>query len=344
MRPLLITADTTLLDSVVGVAAAVRVQVDVAADVGSAVGRWSSAPLVLVDAASVPAIGALPRRSGLVVVSEALDDVGRWREVSACGAERIVELPADAAWLAERLSRATEPVVAAEVVAVLGASGGVGTSTLAAALAGHASGPDHPGILVDLDPGGGGLDLLLGIEQQPGARWEELASVGGRVDSHVLVDALPKVDDVRVLSWSTEAGLDPDLAAVTTVVESLAAGRGRVVLDAGRGVDLRAQALLPACARVVVVVPLRVRAVTAARRLLRQLPHGPSTTLVARGPAPGGVTARDLELALGHAVTAVLPTDRRRPEVEELGGGLPTGSPWRKVCDAIGTAAAPVAA
>jgi hypothetical protein len=46
----------------------------------------------------------------------------------------------------------------------------------------------------------------------------------------------------------------------------------------------------------------------------------------------------DVERALGHPVAGVLPVVRRRAEVEELGGGMPSGSVWHSVCEAVGAA------
>ena len=63
------------------------------------------------------------------------------------------------------------------VLAVVGGSGGVGASTFAAALATAAA----PATLIDLDPVSGGIDVLLGIEDVPGARWSGLRLEGGRL-------------------------------------------------------------------------------------------------------------------------------------------------------------------
>jgi secretion/DNA translocation related CpaE-like protein len=336
MRPLLVTTDAGLLDAVLAVAGEARVEVDVVPDLGAALHHWTSAPLVLLDASLLDVVRALPHRPGVVVVSRTIEDAEIWRQVVQVGAEHAVELPEGAPWLFERLGSSLDGVPAAELVAVVGASGGAGTSTLAAALAHHAVRHDRPSALVDLDPCGGGLDLLLGAEHTTGARWDELVGVSGRVDPSVLTEALPEVDGVRLLSWPTDAPLEPDLTAVGHVVDALSQRTGTVVLDAGRAVDVRGQAMLARCQRVVVVVPLRVRAVTAARRHLRLLPQSPTPVIVVREPAPSGVTPVDVERALGHPVTAVLPADRRRAEIEEFGGGMPSGSAWRSVCEAVG--------
>ena len=95
-----------------------------------------------------------------------------------------------------------------------GRSGGAGASTLAAALAQHARDAGSRAVLVDLDPLGGGLDLMLGAETATGARWDELAGITGRVDDRVLLDALPSADGLPLLSWPTDNDLEPGPSAV----------------------------------------------------------------------------------------------------------------------------------
>ena len=65
-----------------------------------------------------------------------------------------------------------------EVVAVIGGCGGAGASLFAVALAQAAT----DALLVDLDPWGGGIDLLVGGEATPGLRWPDLALQGGRLN------------------------------------------------------------------------------------------------------------------------------------------------------------------
>lgn len=334
LRPLLVSSDQGLVDAVLAVADEAHVELAVAVDVGAATQVWASAPVVLLDP---DAFGAarrrgLPPRPGLIAVARAIDDPAVWRELVGLGAEHVVELPEGAPWLYERLGRSLEPDPAAEMVVVMGAVGGAGTSTLAAALSQQARSRGTNVVLVDLDPIGAGLDVLLGAEQQPGARWDELAGVSGRVDEQVLVDALPEVDGVRVLSWPSTGEIEPDAAAVTHVLSALGRRPGVVIVDAGRATDLRSLASLPQASRAIVVVPLRVRAVAAARRLVERLAHHLDPVLVARGPAPGGLSADDVERAVGLPVVATLEEDRRCASTEEIGGSAPTSSMWRRVC------------
>jgi secretion/DNA translocation related CpaE-like protein len=345
-RPLLVTADGGLQDAVLAVAAEARVEVTIAAEVGAAGALWPAAPLVLLDAALVePALRTLPLpRPGLVVVSRAIDDPAIWRHLVEIGAEHVVELPQGAPWLFERFGRSLDTDPTADLLVVAGAVGGAGASTLAAALAHHARESGPRAVLVDLDPTGGSLDLLVGAEDVPGARWDELSGITGRVDERVLREALPYSGGLPLLSWPVDSDLEPGPGAVSQVLDALCRRPGLVVVDGGRAADPRVAVALARCRTLVVVVALRVRAVAAARRLVRRVPAHVSPMVVAREPAPGGLTAEDLADALGLPVTAVLLDDRRRGATEELGGPPPSSSAWRRVCDAVLKAQAAAAA
>ena len=180
-RPLLVQLDPGITDAVLAVASEASIDLTLVPDVGSAGPMWSSAPLVLIDAQQVQSAEELLSRRGVVVVTRAISDADTWRRLVAVGAERIVELPLGAPWLYERLGRSLDAESSSGLLVVAGAAGGAGTSTLAAALARHATVAEASGVLVDLDPGGGGIDLMLGGEGSPaeldGTSWQ--GSVAG---------------------------------------------------------------------------------------------------------------------------------------------------------------------
>ena len=67
------------------------------------------------------------------------------------------------------------------VTAVVGASGGLGASTLALAVGRRLAATGPPSVVVDLDLLRGGLEVTAGIEHLPGRRWDDLRHVRGRV-------------------------------------------------------------------------------------------------------------------------------------------------------------------
>src|SRR5664279_4433323 len=97
------------------------------------------------------------------------------------------------------------------VIGVIGGSGGAGSSYFAAVLAALCL----PSVLLDVDPVGGGVDVLLGIESVPGARWSGLRLDGGRLDPALLADGLPRWRDVAVLA--TDAEVPPPVAVLEVV-------------------------------------------------------------------------------------------------------------------------------
>jgi secretion/DNA translocation related CpaE-like protein len=337
----LVSSDGGLVDAVRAIAAEAGVDVLVAADLESAAPMWAEAPLVMVDAAqSLDSRHLLSRRS-VVVVARAIPDADTWRALVATGAERIVELPLGAPWLFERMGRSLEVGRGGltGLVVVTGTAGGAGTSSLAAALARHGAPTGRssaaPGVLVDLDASGAGLDLMLGGERVTGARWDELAGIRGSVDEHVLIEALPQIDGLAVLSWPASGQVEPDAAAVGHVLDAVTRLPQTAVVDAGRGLGPLPQVALARADACVVLVPLRVRAVASARRVVQQLSSHVQPLVVVRGPAPGGLTSHDVAEALGTDVVAALGDDRRRAVAEEVGSPAPHSQQWRRVCDAI---------
>ncbi|WP_295653117.1 chromosome partitioning protein [uncultured Dietzia sp.] len=112
---------------------------------------------------------------------------------------------------------------------VLGAVGGCGTSTLAAALAIRAS-PRRRTLLVETDPCGTGLDLLLGVEDEPGLRLQDVRADLGGPDPEALWAAVPKARaGLGLLARSRTA----DAMAVRALAPDGGAGAMRSHRDAG---------------------------------------------------------------------------------------------------------------
>ena len=120
--------------------------------------------------------------------------------------------------------------VTAEVIVVVGATGGVGATTLAALLARHRASDGRRVALVDLDHGHGGIEVLLGAEDAPGARWADLEQVRGTVAPTDLEGVLPLWEQVEVLSGDRR-GEDPGPAATEAVWGALVGGCASVVVD-----------------------------------------------------------------------------------------------------------------
>lgn len=180
------------------------------------------------------------------------------------------------------------------VIAFLPASGGVGASTLAAAVAVRGAAAGRSSVAVDLDRLAGRLDVVFGLEQEPGWRWPELAGVAGMVDGGGLAAELPMACGVPVLSGGGGAGWEgpgdaggsrcpgdePWLESLPDVVAGLADAHDLTVLDLPRDVAVLTSVALLVDALVVVAavqVPQLAAAsgvVTGVRRVLAGLRDG----------------------------------------------------------------------
>src|SRR6185295_2350808 len=108
----------------------------------------------------------------------------------------VAVLPEAEKWLIDRLLEAAEPAAEAPVIGVIGGRGGAGASVLATALALTAAEAGLRPLLIDADPLGGGLDLLLDAEREPGLRWPGLSTVRGRLQPALLRSELVQVDGI----------------------------------------------------------------------------------------------------------------------------------------------------
>lgn len=326
-RPLVVTADPDLLDDLLRLAAVSGTEVDVVADLGRGRSAWAAAPLVLVDDAVVVGVAGLPRRGEVVLVGRDLDDAGVWRRAVDLGAEHVVHLPDAESWLVDRLARAAAGPALGAVVGVLGGRGGAGASTLATALAVVAARRGRTVTLVDGDPLGGGLDLLLGAEDLPGLRWDDLAAASGRLAPGALDAALPVPAGVELLSWGrAEHGVGPG-QAWAALLDSTTRSRQLTVVDLPRGLlDAEGtRVALGRCAPLLLLATADVRGVAAAAQVAgRAAERVGDLRLVVRTGASGGLGAEQVGRALGLPVAAELRSEAGLPAAADR--GVPPGA------------------
>jgi secretion/DNA translocation related CpaE-like protein len=327
VRPLIVCADDLLLDELLRLSAAAGVEPQVAPDAGSALPFWACAPVVLVgsELADEVAGAGLPRRPEVALVSQDLDDGSVWRRAVAVGASEVVLLPDGADWVVEVLADAAVPGRGGVVVCVVGGRGGAGASTLSAAVAIAAMREGMHAVLVDGDPLGGGLDLVLGGEDVPGVRWPDLAGARGRVPPADLTAALPEVDALHVLSWDRSDVLDVGAEAMESVLRAATHAADLVVVDLPRRPDESARVALQRARATFLLVPAEVRAVSAAGRVAALVrPLTASLRVVVRGPAPSGLDADTVAEALGLPLAGYC---RAEPGLAlSLERGLPPGT------------------
>lgn len=152
-----------------------------------------------------------------------------------------------------QIVRGDVEVAGRNVITCSSASGGVGTTTHASMLA-QALGRRHaPTALVDLDlrVAGGGLDVMLGLEHEQGARWHDVRAPLGQLNGPALHRQLPQWEDVGVLSYNPWHGEGPKPWEVQAAVAALALADEVVVADVGRGEPIERAAILVEASHVV---------------------------------------------------------------------------------------------
>ncbi|MFF5172753.1 septum site-determining protein Ssd [Micromonospora sp. NPDC000089] len=309
------TSDGDLLDELLRLAAAGGTEVELAADPAAARSRWLPAPLVLVgdDQAQACLRARLPHRPRTVLVGRSGQLDPAWEIAELIGAQHVATLPAAEPWLVDRFTECGPDRPAgglARTVAVLGGRGGAGASVFAGGLAVTAARAHLRTLLVDADPLGGGLDLVLGWEELDGLRWPALTGADGRVDAPALVRALPSRGDLVVLSWDRGDLLALPAEAMAATVDAARRGRDFVVVDVPRQLDDAAVIALQAADQAYLVVPAELRATAAAARVVAAAaPHCASLGVIVRGPAPGRLKAAEVARALGLPLVGTL-----RPE------------------------------
>lgn len=113
------------------------------------------------------------------------------------------------------------------VVVVGSAVAGVGASTLAALLARELTERGCKSVLVDADLNGGGLDVLLGVEDEDGSRFGDISAPLGKVDGKALLRELPVWDGVPLLACNPWRSENPQSWEIQACIRGARAGEGR---------------------------------------------------------------------------------------------------------------------
>ncbi|MBY6304169.1 septum site-determining protein Ssd [Streptomyces clavuligerus] len=333
--PLIVTEDMELLDDLLRLCAAAGTEPEVHHAVPERRGAWEAAPLVLVgDDAAERCRGAV-RRSGVLLVGREQDDPDVWRLAVEIGADGVVRLPDAERFLLDRIADAVEGVgEPATTVGVIGGSGGAGASHLACALAVTAAREGRRTLLVDGDPLGGGIDVLLGGERTEGRRWPDFAGARGRVAGGALEESLPELHRLRVLSWDRGDSVVIPPEAMRSVLAAARRRGGVVVVDLPRRVDEGVAEALAQLDLGLLVVPGELRAVAAAARVASVVGMVlPDLRVVARPPYAPGLDDGWVAASLGLPLAGELPWETG-PPTGPADGAPPgrAGTPLARFC------------
>jgi secretion/DNA translocation related CpaE-like protein len=339
-RPLLLTRDPDLLDDMRRISVAAGIEPDIVTSAADGRRLWTSASVVVVgdDLVEETVRAGLRRRDDVLVATATPGSDVPWRGAVALGAVHVVELPEGEGFLVERLAAGGRDAVArARVIGVVGGAGGCGASVVTASLAIASARRGLDPVLVDADPGSGGIDLVLGCEETPGARWSDLASVTGLLAPDALREALPSVEGIHVLSVDRASGAAVPVTAVPAVVDSAMSATSVLLLDLPRAHPDLLESLVARCDDVLLVTTLDVRGATSGLRLSRWLRARARTGLVARHVPHSSLDADELGTWLALEVAAELPHDRRLASAVERGDvrALARPSRYARAVDAL---------
>ena len=336
---LVLTADPVLARHLLSVVAAVGLAPDQPPGDDELRRSWRSATAVLVgrDRAGQVSALALPARAEVYVVGRD-DDRAETYAWSTRLRAAVATLPTGTADLAAALSVLAAEAGLGAVVALVGGAGGVGTSTLAAALALAGARDGLRTLLLDADPGGGGIDILLGAERVPGWRWSRFEAASGHLGD--MAGQLPHCDGVDVLAVDRTAR--PDLALrpeqVAAVLGSAARSNDLTVVDLPRHLDPARDEVLSRATRVLLLARADVRGVAAADHTARSLaPRCRALEVVVR-TGPGRVLAPALVAdALDLPLAGTVPEDPGVRSAAERGDppGRSARSPLGRLCDRL---------
>lgn len=330
--PLIATADEQLLDDGLRWCAAMGAVPDLAVDLTAVRRGWRRASVVIVghDLAGELARAALPRREHVLIVAPEPD--AWWSVAVALGAVAVCS-PHDDDSIIDLLAAALDGRDEGCVIAVVAGAGGAGASTLTVALGLVAQRRGLRPLVVDADPLGGGLELVMGAERAEGLRWHDFGETRGRVEAGSLADVLPRHRGVSSLSWGSGARGLPD--SVPSVLDAAARGFDVVAVDVPRHLDTAGVEIVGRSVLTLLLVPEEIAAVAASRQVLAGLRRcAPAIGLVSVGHR-SGIGAAAVSEALEMPVLARIRPDRSLTGAIDRGHGPGGSRRLRRVAGAV---------
>ena len=213
----------------------------------------------------------------------------------------------------------------AHVIGVVGGSGGVGASALTAAIAVRGAQAGLQTVCLDGDRLGGGLDVTLGIEQERGLRWPDLAGARGRIDGTELIRQLPSVEGVAVLSFDRARDLCLAREVLSEGLRALSCAADLVVVDLPRPDHEVFSALSQSLDAIVLLAGSGIGDLAGASAIAAHLIGACSDVwLCLRSRGRGGGFAETVAVALDLPLVAIL---REEPSLAaDLLHGIPPGT------------------
>ena len=320
---------------------------------------------LFVDLASSPApLGELDKLSGVcdpgtqVIAIGEVNDITVFRDMLSAGIADYLLKPVDANRLKqayENAHRRADPNTAgtaaaktlADVIAVVGARGGVGASMVASNMAwilGHEI--SRKVGLVDLDPYYGNIAMAFSLDVGRGL--SEALEAPDRIDAELIERTMTKEhDNLRVLGAeeSMQNDVPMDSMSIETLLEKLRESFQTVVVEAPRGQIQVVKAAMRMATHILFVTDYSVvgmRDIIRLSGLANSVAAGTKQLVLANQGAGGAtdINAKDFEATTGLPVDAEIPADPKGvslamnagTSIPEAAGRSPVVKALRKLC------------
>lgn len=258
-----------------------------------------------------------------ILVASADQSIGTMRTVLAAGATDFLSLPLNAAELGKALYKFTQKAVAAptgdtvngEVIAIYGARGGLGTTTLTVNLAVKmASLTDSKVGLVDLDLQRGDVGTFLNLTTTQSLA--SMSSATGDIDHLFLESVLTRhPSGVHVLPAPHDLE-EADLVTREHVVAAIELLRSQFrysLIDTPRMLTDATLAAFEQCDRILLLTDLSIPGIRAGQRIVDLLTRvdiaADRVDLLLTVPAKSEVKVDDATKAIGRAPMIIIPRD-----------------------------------
>lgn len=314
--------DSALRVEVIAAAAATSAQVTAVEDPRDFARYLPKATVIVADKLTAELVASHSRAPVFFVAADPgpID----YEAAMKCRSAEAFIIPAESKQLLSALADRVRPQQTSGnnfALAIVGAAGGVGTSTFAYAVASVAG----AGLLIDATSYSGGLDLLAGIEEEPGARWPDLAAGSGSVNAVDLHRALPRVGELGILAAarSGHAGQPSIKPARREAIFQAAA-----MHPAGAVFDCSPLEIPQACEHVVILTAAEVRPTAACAKLVAELEaKQQKCSVVVRYRQWSGLSKEDIAKIVHRDPIAEIPTLRGLTKAADTGGlrRLPRG-------------------
>lgn len=254
-----------------------------------------------------------------------VNDVGLYRRLLEMGVADYLVKPVYGPTLANALqsaARATEreqpQAKSGRSVALIGARGGVGATTLAVSAAWTMAQEKRMNVvLLDLDLHFGSMALSLDLE--PGRGFREILANPERIDNVLLRSAMSNVSDrLRVLASEEplDDAIDADPDGLEALIANLSGNSDCVIVDLPRSLDALSRHVLARADVVGIVTEQSLPAMRDTQRLLalfKVIRAGAKTLVIANrvGGVSGEIGRVDFERGIGAKIDFSVPFDAK---------------------------------